>query len=63
MTAASDASDPRLARLRAMIAEKSVLRRQFRLASDGESGPFFDIKQTLLRPDGRRDPFRTCFAG
>ena len=46
------ASDPRLSRLRAMIAEKSVLRGQFRLASGGESGLFFDMKQTLLLPEG-----------
>ncbi len=56
MTAASEdlspASDPRLSRLRAMIAEKSVLRGQFRLASGGESGLFFDMKQTLLLPEG-----------
>ena len=51
-TAASPASDPRLSRLRAMIAEKSVLRGQFRLASGGESGLFFDMKQTLLLPEG-----------
>ncbi len=48
----SDAPDPRRARLRAMIAEKSVLRGQFRLASGGESGLFFDMKQTLLLPEG-----------
>ncbi|MYI47696.1 MAG: orotate phosphoribosyltransferase, partial [Rhodospirillaceae bacterium] len=47
-----DYSDPRLSRLRAMIAEKSVLRGQFRLASGGESGLFFDMKQTLLLPEG-----------
>ncbi len=56
MTAVSEvpspASDPRLSRLRAMIAEKSVLRGQFRLASGGESGLFFDMKQTLLLPEG-----------
>ena len=57
MTVATDspataASDPRLSRLRAMIAEKSVLRGQFRLASGGESGLFFDMKQTLLMPEG-----------
>lgn len=56
MTAASEEStstpDPRLSRLRAMIAEKSVLRGQFRLASGGESGLFFDMKQTLLLPEG-----------
>ena len=46
------AADPRLSRLRAMIAEKSVLRGQFRLASGGESGLFFDMKQTLLLPEG-----------
>ena len=44
--------DPRLSRLRAMSAEKSVLRGQFRLASGGESGLFFDMKQTLLLPEG-----------
>ncbi len=48
----SPAPDPRLSRLRAMIAEKSVLRGQFRLASGGESGLFFDMKQTLLLPEG-----------
>ncbi|MDE0148354.1 MAG: hypothetical protein OYG32_12075 [Rhodospirillaceae bacterium] len=50
--------DPRLPRLRAMIAEKSVLRGQFRLASGGKSGLFFDMKQTLLLPEGRRGPSR-----
>ncbi|MDE0717044.1 MAG: orotate phosphoribosyltransferase [Rhodospirillaceae bacterium] len=44
--------DPRLSRLRAMIAAKSVLRGQFRLASGGESGLFFDMKQTLLLAEG-----------
>ncbi len=48
----SPAPDPRLSRLRAMIAEKSVLRGEFRLASGGESGLFFDMKQTLLLPEG-----------
>lgn len=52
MTASAPAPDPRLSRLRAMIAEKSVLRGQFRLASGGESGLFFDMKQTLLLPEG-----------
>ena len=54
MTTASEnpAPDPRLSRLRAMIAEKSVLRGEFRLASGGESGLFFDMKQTLLLPEG-----------
>lgn len=52
MTADTPAADPRLSRLRAMIAEKSVLRGQFRLASGGESGLFFDMKQTLLLPEG-----------
>ena len=46
------ASDPRLSRLRGMIEEKSVLKGQFRLASGGESGLFFDMKQTLLLPEG-----------
>ena len=48
----SPASDPRLSRLRGMIEEKSVLKGQFRLASGGESGLFFDMKQTLLLPEG-----------
>ncbi|MCY4395681.1 MAG: hypothetical protein OXC10_11135 [Rhodospirillaceae bacterium] len=58
----SPASDPRLSRLRALIAEKSVLRGQFRLASGGESRLFFDMKQTLLLPDRHHDPSWPCSA-
>ncbi len=46
-----------------MIAEKSVLRGQFRLASGGESGLFFDMKQTLLLPEGLAQLSSPCSAG
>ncbi|MGH7005411.1 MAG: orotate phosphoribosyltransferase, partial [Alphaproteobacteria bacterium] len=41
------------ARLKALIAAKSVLRGgDFTLASGGRSGVFFDMKMTLLDPEG-----------
>jgi orotate phosphoribosyltransferase len=40
-------------RLKALIAEKSILRGgNFKLASGGTSGIFFDVKMTLLDPEG-----------
>jgi len=39
-------------RLREMIAEKSVLKGEFKLAAGGDSTIFFDMKQTLLLPEG-----------
>lgn len=40
------------ARLRDLIAERSLTRGQFKLASGGESNIFFDMKTTLLDPEG-----------
>ena len=40
-----------------------MLRGRFRLASGGESGLFFDMKLTLLLPEGRHDPARCRTAG
>ena len=40
------------ARLRDIIAERSLTRGQFKLASGGESNIFFDMKTTLLDPEG-----------
>ncbi len=45
-------SDARRARLRDMIADKSILRGHFKLAAGGNSDIFFDMKQTLLLPEG-----------
>lgn len=39
-------------RLQALIAEKSILRGNFKLASGGTTGLFFDVKMTLLDPEG-----------
>ena len=39
-------------RLREIIAAKSLTRGQFKLASGGESDIFFDMKMTLLDPEG-----------
>ena len=36
-----------------------MLRGQFRLASGGQSGLLFDMKQTLLLPEGHHDVSRT----
>jgi orotate phosphoribosyltransferase len=47
------AADPKRARLRDIIAAKSLLTgRQFILASGKPSGFFFDMKKTLLDPEG-----------
>jgi len=49
---AGDTDDKR-ARLRDIIAERSVLTGgDFKLASGGQSAVFFDMKMTLLTPDG-----------
>lgn len=48
MTSLSD----RRARLRDIIAEKSQLAGTFKLASGGTSGFFFDMKPTLMDPEG-----------
>lgn len=40
------------ARLREIIAAKSLTRGQFKLASGSESNIFFDMKMTLLDPEG-----------
>jgi orotate phosphoribosyltransferase len=46
-------ADPKSrARLRDIIAERSLTRGQFKLASGGESNIFFDMKTTLLDPEG-----------
>ena len=39
-------------RLREIITERSLTRGHFKLASGGESGIFFDMKTTLLDPEG-----------
>jgi orotate phosphoribosyltransferase len=39
-------------RLREIIAEKSLTRGRFKLASGSESSVFFDMKMTLLDPEG-----------
>ncbi len=39
-------------RLREIIADKSLTRGRFKLASGGESDIFFDMKTTLLDPEG-----------
>lgn len=46
-------TDDKSSRLRDLIAERSVLRGgKFKLASGGRSSVFFDMKMTLLTPDG-----------
>lgn len=46
-------TDPRLARLRDIIKEQSLLSgRNFKLASGKESGFYFDMKKTTLHPEG-----------
>lgn len=46
-------ADPRLARLRDIIKEQSLLSgRNFKLASGKESGFYFDMKKTTLHPEG-----------
>jgi orotate phosphoribosyltransferase len=48
-----DGSGGARARLRDLIAERSVLRGgDFKLASGGQSSVFFDMKMTLLTPEG-----------
>ena len=46
-------NDPKTrARLRDLIAQRSLTHGQFKLASGGESNIFFDMKTTLLDPEG-----------
>lgn len=46
-------TDGKSSRLRDLIAERSVLKGgKFKLASGGQSSVFFDMKMTLLTPDG-----------
>jgi orotate phosphoribosyltransferase len=52
-TATATAASDRRARLRDIIAQRSVLTGgDFKLASGGQSNVFFDMKMTLLTPDG-----------
>jgi len=51
MTVSSSRPDAR-ARLRDIIARKSLTKGAFRLASGGESAFFFDLKPTLMDPEG-----------
>jgi len=49
----NETDDGARARLRDLIAERSVLEGgDFKLASGGQSSVFFDMKMTLLTPDG-----------
>lgn len=50
--ASVSSDDPRHARLRQMIAEFSILEGDYKLASGGSSSVFFDMKRTLLQPQG-----------
>jgi orotate phosphoribosyltransferase len=44
--------DQKLARLRDIIAENSIIHREVKLASGGVSDVYFDMKMSLLNPEG-----------
>ena len=50
--ATAKSTETKRSRLRNIIAERSVCRGDFKLASGGKSNLFFDMKMTLLDPEG-----------